>query len=115
MIAHSKLILSKYHSKQVVFQVVNLLITVYIWPGPKEFCLFKSKSATHLEPCNSCTLCTVGVYASAKQNLILLIDGDAEPVMVGISISLFSISIRECCFTDGLQLLPLDQSVGRKT
>ena len=65
----------------------TLLSAVYVWPGPKDFCFFESKSTTPWSKLKLWTLWTVDAHA--KRKWVILIDGDAEAFIIGISVSLF--------------------------
>lgn len=68
--------------------VFILLSVVYIWPGPNDFCFFKSKSTTPWTMfIKSWTFWAVVANARAKENWVLLNDGYAESLLLENSVS----------------------------
>ena len=50
---------------------------MYIWPGWKNFCFFKSKSTTRWSKLKPWTLWTIDTHARVNGSWVLLIDRDA--------------------------------------
>ena len=136
-----KIILSKCHPKQKSFALLKINIklivthihsvhlhllslkTLYIilcrpsyhnflWPDPEDFYFSKSKSTTSWFKPKPWTLPRVDGHVRANGNWVLLIGWDIEPFLIGISVSLFSISTQDCWLLQWLSAITFKSVCG---